>query len=71
MLLSGEVHARMETFHVHNKIKYLVDETKLFWGVGVGVRERCKDGKGERNMGFYHFFVSVPRTFVDYCNSPR
>ena len=34
-------------------------------GVGVGVR--CKDEEIERTMVFHHIFVSVPRTFGDYC----
>ena len=36
---------------------------------GVGVRIRCKDEEVERNMVFHHFFVSVQRTFGDYCSS--
>ena len=34
---------------------------------GVGVRVRCKDEEVERTMVFCHIFVSVPRTFSDYC----
>ena len=35
----------------------------------VGVRVRYKDEEVERTMVFYHIFVSVPRTFGDYCTS--
>ena len=36
---------------------------------GVGVRIRYKDEEVERTMVFHHIFVSVPRTFGDYCTS--
>ena len=34
---------------------------------GVGVRVLRKDEEVERTMVFHHIFVSVPRTFDDYC----
>ena len=34
---------------------------------GVGVRVLRKDEEVERTMVFHHIFVSVPRTFGDYC----
>ena len=35
------------------------------------VRVRREDNTFERNMRFYQFLISVPRTFVDYCtNTP-
>ena len=38
---------------------------------GVGVRVLRKDEEVERTMVFHHIFVSVPRTFGDYCTSRR
>ena len=67
MLFLLEVHAVMEKFHVNNNVKYLIDETILFWGEW-GVRVRCRDEEVERTMVFHHIFVSVPRTFSNYCN---
>ena len=37
-------------------------------GVG-GVRVLRKDEEVERTKVFHHIFVSVPRTFGDYCRS--
>ena len=34
---------------------------------GVGVRVLRKDEEIERTKVFHHIFVSVPRTFGDYC----
>ena len=36
---------------------------------GVGVRVLRKDEEIERTKVFHHIFVSVPRTFGDYCRS--
>ena len=35
----------------------------------MGVRVLRKGKKVERTMVFHHIFVSVPRTFGDYCTS--
>ena len=35
---------------------------------GVGVRVLRKDEEIERTKLFHHIFVSVPRTFGDYCS---
>ena len=35
----------------------------------VEVRVRCKDDEVERNMVSHLIFVSVPRSFGDYCRS--
>ena len=33
----------------------------------MGACVQCKDEEDERTMVFHHIFVSVPRTFGDYC----
>ena len=34
---------------------------------GIGVRVKRKDEEVERSMVFNHIFVSVPKTFGEYC----
>ena len=71
MWFSGEVHAVMEKFHVHNNVKSSHRRNSIVQR-GVGLRVRCNDGIHVRGICvFHHFLVSVPRTFVDYCtNTP-
>ena len=60
----GELHAIIETFHLHNNAKCLMDDKHCSRGGGVIVRLKTRDGIVEVNVNFDHFLEMCLVFFV-------